>query len=419
MNPVRPCSSYYYCSKVLSNLKKKNMSVKLREKQIAGGMVSFYLDIYHNKARWYEFLDIHINCKKLTAEDKDKRRLANEIRSKREHELIVQDNGLIDKKKKHALFIPYFEKYFNLKDENGNIIKSANCGYRSTLYNLNLFVGKEPLTFSRITMEWMKDFERFLLKRVSNNTTLNYLKNINTVLNDAVRKKIIPSNTWHEVPKHERLKKQDIFRTALSLDQLQMLADTPYDCDPQIKQAYFFSCFTGLRWSDVNPLRWSKIQRRQINEEEHWFIYFEQEKTEAIEYLPLTEQAIEILNERMKEREQESEESIYVFPKMKETDPVNKLVQSRVNYALKSWAKAAAVKWRDKFCIEPRQMHFHNARHTFATNMLEAGIEGDIWTVSKLLGHKSLNSTQVYAHVRDQRKLAAVKALPKLKRQEA
>jgi hypothetical protein len=51
-----------------------------------GGWISFYLDIYHNKTCWYEFLETHIHSKKLTETDKEKRALANEIRASREHE---------------------------------------------------------------------------------------------------------------------------------------------------------------------------------------------------------------------------------------------------------------------------------------------------------------------------------------------
>jgi hypothetical protein len=64
------------------------MAVKLREKILANGQVSFYLDIYHNQKRWYEFLNIRINRKKPTHGDKEKRRLVGEIRTKCEHELI-------------------------------------------------------------------------------------------------------------------------------------------------------------------------------------------------------------------------------------------------------------------------------------------------------------------------------------------
>jgi integrase len=369
------------------------MSVKLREKKLANGQVSFYLDIYHNQNRWYEFLEIHINKKKPNEEDKEKKRLAAEIRSKREHELIIEDNGLIDKKKKLADFVKFFEDYIDSKTPNHQLT--------ATLYQLRQFAGKGPLPISRITTEWMKDFEQFLLKKVSINTVLGYLKNINGALNKLVRKQVIHRNPWHAVPKHERLKKKDTIRTAWTFEQLQKLADTPCNIQPQFRQAYFFACFTGLRWSDINGLKWSNIIQKTINNMEEWFIYFEQQKTETIEYFPLSDQAVEIL----KARKNQGENSIHVFPLVKETDSKTFKVHGNVDYALKKWAKAAGLDWK--------KMKFHTGRHTYATNLLEL-TNGDLYTVSKLLGHKSLQTTQIYAQVRDRIKKSAVKSLPKL-----
>ena len=98
--------------------------------------------------------------------------------------------------------------------------------------------------------------------------------------------------------------------------------------------------------------------------------------------------------------------SLYVFPLVKETDPEKGLKNNSVNIALKKWAMAAG--------IDPERMHFHSARHTFATNVLENSPDGDLWTVSKLLGHKSISATQIYAHVRDSKKKAAINGLPML-----
>lgn len=300
------------------------MAVKLREKTLSNGQVSFYLDIYHNQKRWYEFLNIYVNRKKPTEEDKEKKRLAGEIRAKREHELIVDDNGLIDKRRKMADFISFFESYIGAK--------AHNCQRTATLSQLREFIGKKSFPISRLTTEWMKDFERFLLQRVSCNTTLSYLENINGALNELVRKQIIPRNPWHAVPKHDRLKKKDVMRTAWTLEQLQKLANTPCKIKPQFKQAYFFACFTGLRWSDINGLKWSSIIRKNIHNIEQWFIHFEQQKTETIEYFPLSDQAVDILKQRETDQE---EESPYVFPLVKETDPKNYKVHGNVDYALK------------------------------------------------------------------------------------
>ena len=124
------------------------MSVKLREKMLTNGLVSFYLDIYHNKKRWYEFLLIKVNRKKPSNEDKEKRRLVLEIRSKREHELIVEDNGLIDRKRKLADFITFFEQYINSK--------ISNQQFKTTLSQLREFVGNQHLAINGVTTEWMQ-----------------------------------------------------------------------------------------------------------------------------------------------------------------------------------------------------------------------------------------------------------------------
>ncbi|MCX6312828.1 MAG: site-specific integrase [Bacteroidetes bacterium] len=374
------------------------MGVYLREKKIGNNQVSFYLDIYHNKTRWYEFLEIRINKTKLNADDKEKKRLAQEIRSKREHELIVQDNGLTDKRKKLASFIDFFENFISQKKHN-----SRNT---SALYRLKLFAGKEPLPFIKITTLWMKDFERYLLKHVTVNSALNYLLTVNSALNEAVRRKIIPSNPWHDVPKGERLKKQDIFRTAYSLEDLQKLVNTPFKYNEQIKQAFLMSCFSGLRWSDVNQLRWDEIIVKSINGEKEYFIYFEQEKTEKIEYLPMSDQAIEIIEERRRKAKKDDEHSDYVFPFIRESSPQSIRCWQKVRYALKKWAALAK--------LDSTKMHFHASRHSFACNILENSPDADIYTVSKLLGHKSVVTTQIYAQVRDQKKAAAVKSLPSL-----
>ena len=137
------------------------MGVKLREKQLSKGQLSLYLDIYHNKTRWYEFLEIHINKNRPNNDDKEKKRLANEIRAKREHELIVDENGLNNRKKKLACFVVFFEEYIKQKNYN-----SLNEGL---LFHLKKFTGKQPVPFLKLTVNWMKDFEKHLLKLYINN----------------------------------------------------------------------------------------------------------------------------------------------------------------------------------------------------------------------------------------------------------
>ena len=372
------------------------MGVKLREKQLKSGQISFYLDIYHNKTRWYEFLEIHINKNRPSHDDKEKKRLAQEIRTKREHELIVEDNGLNDRKKKLACFVLYFEDYANQRNNQGL--------YYGMNFHLKKFAGNQPIPFAKIDANWIKNLERHLLSHVCNNTVVRYLKAINGALNQAVRQKIINRNPWHDVPPNQRLKMKDIFRSSFTIEQLQLLANTPTKIEKQYKQAYFFSCFSGLRWSDVNPLRWDEVIIKEIDGQTNYFLYFQQEKTDSIEYLPMSDNAIDIFKERQREAMKE-EKSPYVFPKIKEVEGTRNCY-TKVHYALKTWAKKAG--------IDPKKLHFHSGRHSFATNVLESSAEGDLYTVSKLLGHKSITTTQIYAKVRDNRKQSAVKALPRI-----
>ena len=228
-----------------------------------------------------------------------------------------------------------------------------------------------------------------------------------TGLEDAVRMDIIPVNPFRKIPRKDRIRQQDTFRRAYTLEELQQLVATPCNIHPQIKQAYLFSCFTGLRWSDVNPLRWDEVIVKEIEGNEEWFIYFEQAKTEGIEYMPLADQAIDILKGRKKEAVEDNNKSPYVFPCVKEHNEKNKLMNKIVNRALKKWGKKAG--------LDPKLMHFHTSRHTFATNLLEHSPDADLYTVSKLLGHKTINATQIYTKVRDKKKSAAVKGMPKLR----
>lgn len=162
------------------------MGVHLREKKMGNGEVSLYLDIYHNKVRWYEFLKIHINKKKPTQEDAEKRKLAKEIRTKREHELTVQNNGLIDKKRQRADFITWCSAFYKTKP--------YHRSYEVAINHLRDFVKHRPVPFDQFTPTMCREFTTYLLGKVSNNTALGYNKTIFGALEEAVRQDILTKN---------------------------------------------------------------------------------------------------------------------------------------------------------------------------------------------------------------------------------
>ena len=178
----------------------------------------------------------------------------------------------------------------------------------------------------------------------------------------------------------ENFTRRECTRMYLTVDEVRKLAQT--ECSsPEIKRAFLFSCLTGLRFSDIAKLTWAKVQ------EQSGFtrIIYRQKKTGGQEYLDITPQAAVLLGGR---------------------DDAHELI-----FAMKSEPQTNAIieRWVQKAEIS-KKITFHCARHTFAVMMLDLGT--DIYTVSKLLGHRNLNTTQIYAKVLDKNKQKAVSKIP-------
>ena len=151
------------------------------------------------------------------------------------------------------------------------------------------------------------------------------------------------------------------------------------DCpNPILKTAALFSALTGLRFSDIEKMTWNELEHV---EGQGYFIHFKQQKTKGIEVLPISEQAYQILGEKKQ--------------------PTGKVFEglqysAYQNRHLLKWLQAAGI---------TKDITFHCFRHTFATLQLSGGT--DIYTVSKMLGHRELKTTQIYAKIIDQTKRTA------------
>ena len=162
---------------------------------------------------------------------------------------------------------------------------------------------------------------------------------------------------------------------------MRKLAKTP--CPNEVtKRAFLFGCLTGLRNCDIRALTWADVHEQ----DGYTRIIYKQHKTKGQEYLDISAQAASLMGGR-------GSDTDVVFPLMH---------WSSVRKHLSSWAAAAKI---------AKHVTFHASRHTFAVMML--GVT-DIYTVSKLLGHRELSTTQVYAKVLDQAKREAVDKMPDL-----
>jgi integrase len=348
------------------------MSIILRKKKLKNGEQSLYLDYYVDGKRKYEFLNLRLS--KNSNLNKETLLLAESIKAKRLLELNSDSYGFINSQKKKMSFITFFEDEVKSRPPDRT---SWDC----TLKKIKKY-SNEKLSFSEINEEWLRGFQEYLIKEVSMITAFHYYSNLKCALNKAVKQNYISANPCNKI---NNIKKPDTKREYLELHEIQKLANTRCS-NSETKRAFLFACFTGLRYSDVCNLKWESIKKDVIE--------YRQKKTKSNEYLPLSKTALNLLYN--------SESAIQVLPQpqMKIFNMPTKLTSWE---AIKKWVKKAEIN---------KRVSFHTSRHSFATISLTVGI--DLYTVSKLLGHKNLTTTQIYGKIIDERKKEAIDKLPTL-----
>jgi integrase len=174
----------------------------------------------------------------------------------------------------------------------------------------------------------------------------------------------------------------------LNVDEAQRLAgtETTGKLGTEVKNAFIFACYTGLRISDLKGLKWGDIERQPLQ------IIKRQKKTKRAVYIPLNDIAWGIIDDGFDHNPDDK-----VFTLLANT-------RSQTNQYLLRLAEKAEIK---------KQVGWHTARRTFATWELEHG--ADIYTVAKLLGHKGIKQVAKYAQATDKLRREAVAALPDIR----
>ena len=355
-------------------------SVKLRERKRKSGRVYLFLDIYHNGERKQESTGLYYSTQ--SKNKKDIKLKANELRKQREQQL---DGGYLGKTKSEIDFILYFEDFIKSKG-----FKGANDQYTCALKQLKKFVASKKIktTFDRLehNTKFFQGFVDYLLEQVAQNSAWAYLSKTKAVINNAIRERII----LHSPVKYIKIPWQEVEKVYLTIEELNRLAKT--EClYPQIKLAFLFSCYTGLRLSDIEKLVWKDVKKDPGG---NLTLHFRQKKTGGMEYFPLNETAVKIINETIEDPKILPHPESKIFPLF---------YIKKIEYTLKSWVKKAGIE---------KHVTFHCGRHTFAVISIASGV--DIFTVSKLLGHRDLKTTLVYAKIVDSKMNEAVSLLPKL-----
>lgn len=373
--------------------------VKIRRKTLKDGNVSLYLAIYVNGHREYEFLKLYLIPEKTKADkqrNKDTLALANSIKAQRIVDIQNGTWGFKSDYKGQTLFYDYYRALTEKrkkKESKGNFSNWASC-----LHHLKKYDPRETLTFADITPKWIEGFKSYLeneaeafgcdrrerkeKRPLSQNSRQSYFNKLRATLRQAYEDGIIRKNPMRGIL---GFSSEEATRQYLTLEEVRAMAAA--DCDyPNIKRAFLFSCLTGLRRSDIEKLTWGEVT--ELNGRTR--LIFRQKKTGGQEYLDITPQAAELMGERGNHKPIDN-----VFG--------NILYPSDTNNNLRIWALRAGI---------DKHISFHCGRHTFAVLMLTLGT--DIYTVSKLLGHRELKTTQIYAKIVDSKKQEAVDNIPKI-----
>ncbi len=359
--------------------------VTIRRKPITRGRHTIYLDYYPpiknpetgELTRW-EYLKLYTyDTPRLDVDRKHNREtntLVEFIRAQRQLEVQNRRFGFLSDAKRDANFVDFFKVMVRKKQ------KTDSDNYAMGFRYFVAFVGHN-LRFSDLNDYLCEDYKHFLLsepgisrrgKAISRNTAVSYFAKFRTVLKEAFKRGLITTNLYEAI---DPIEPKETHRERLEIEEFQLLASTPANSD-LIKRACLFAGLTGLRFSDVQTLLWSEV--RGVPGKYH--LQFIQEKTEGAEVLPISDQAVELMGERGAGEER-------VFKDLKYS-------------SLKSFF----VNWLNKAEIV-KNITFHSFRHTYATLQLEFGT--DLYTVSKMLGHKSIKTTQIYAKVVDKNKQEA------------
>ena len=306
---------------------------------------------------------------------------ANAIKAQRIIDLTNGEDGIHLTSKTCILFTDWIDQYA----EKAKLSHKGN-GYvsmlRSVRFQLLAYMGNTAKTrlLQAIDEEFCIGFITFLNnattsngKPLSGTTIYHYSWWLKDILQRAVADGLITHNPIEKLIQNKEMpSRPEVQMDYLAIDEVKTLMQIPLK-QTLIKQAFLFACFTGLRISDVRNLQWSNIKT------DGNIIRFEiiMKKTDT----PLAGKIPNIAKEWMPK----PTDSPLVF--------ANLPTASNIDTVIRRWVAQSGIK---------KHVTFHTARHTFATMGLTLGT--DLYTVSKLLGHKSIATTQVYAQIIDKKK---------------
>ena len=364
-------------------------TVTLRTRPIKNGtQLSFYLDYYPGyrdeesmKTIRHESLGIYIYAKPKNQREKlyneTMTEKAEAVRCNRFESIVNERYDFFDRNKLRGSFLDYFKKKADKK----------NTKWQNVYKYFEKFV-EGKCTFEEINVDLCVKFMEFLLTttqlkhptvKLHTNTASGYWSTFRAVLHTAYRDHKIKDNPNGYLDRIDTIPTE---KEHLSKQELITLAEAP--CKHQVlKEAFLFSCLTGLRKSDIMALTWNKIQPYGDG---GMFITVRMQKTKQLIKNPISEEALELIGFHDEDADRKPTDKVFVG-----------LRNCMTQKPLKDWLDASGI---------TKHISYHCSRHTFGSLQADAGTS--IYAIQRMLGHKNVETTQIYADMSDETKKASV-----------
>jgi len=357
------------------------MSVKLRTKKLKDGGKSYYLDIYHNGQRSYEFLGIKTvmkgPSKDSTESKKEKQRIAEARAAQKEIEIISGGSNYTPKHIQKINFFDFSEMY--LKDylkKDGRMIEAAVKKFKD-------FIGRDNLKVTDITPDLMQRFFDYLTHNagLSGETPHNYITRFKKLLKAAKNKGIIKELPTADIRFSNPNKGDTLSKEILEIDEIRLLYNT-YCGNDAVKRSFLFCCYTGLGLSEIRRLTWGHIKKQRL--------VINRSKTDSKIDNQLSSVTLSLMGDP-------GDKDDLVFD-------LKGISDTAVNKNLKNWVKRADI---------DKKITYYCSRHSFAVLLLMNG--ANLKSVADAMGHSSTKTTLKYLNHVDRLKDEAINNLPSFK----
>lgn len=362
---------------------------KLRQRTLADGRVSLFIDHAVNGKHEYEFLKLYLlpeTSEKIRRENARTLRKAEEIIHEK-CEALIEDKAESVKNldKSCILLCDYIDILITRYKERGmNTYKCLITARKALeIFSPGCRLCDIDKKFCIAYRDWLLSYCSPRTGRpLAKKTAFSYFWQLADILSNAIYMGYIKNNPWKLLETSDKMTEPPTTRDFLTIEEVEILEKTPYRHE-NIRRAFLFCCFCGLRISDMLNLRWQNISRSG----DTVMLSFMMKKTAKPISVPLSSKAIGYLPERG-----DALSDSLIFAGLP--------CENSIRLHLKKWAKQCGI------C---KNIHFHMSRHTFGTMLITAGV--DLYTASKMLGHSDVRATQVYAKIIDRKKAEAMDLL--------